>query len=106
MYERVILAVMRCSRDKWISGKAVYELARRFAATRTISHMVCHFVFKDEDMYCTNYIGMLRGSRTFDLSSPMYLEFLAIAKKKPTKKTLPIELQILNLKLKEMKNER
>ena len=103
LYERVILAIMRCSRDKYIDGKTVDRLARVFAS-RTVPHIVCRYVFEDEDMFGTNVAGMLSGERPFALGSSVYREFLERLKKKATKKTLPIELHILNLQLKEMKN--
>lgn len=104
LYERVILAVLRCSRGKWISGEDVEKLARHFARMKVYNYQfTLKWVFDHDAMLFSNYIGLLDGCRTFERRHPMYCEFLKIVKKKRTQKSLPIELQILNLTLKGMK---
>lgn len=61
-------------------------------------------VFDDEDMYRSNHVGLIGGVVPFQDGGFSFHEILKILKNKRTKKSMPMELVILNLTLKEMKN--
>lgn len=101
--ERVILALLRLSRGKYLSANSVEDSARRLAkCLRGQYWFLTKKVFEDDDLYRANAVGLMCGVVPFQDGGDGFRELLNLQGKRKGKE--PIELKILNLTLKGMKN--
>ncbi len=103
-HERVILCLLRISRGKYLTGNQVSNIATNLSRCIDGRHwFITHRVFLDEDMYKADYVGLLNGDVLFQHGGEGFYKLLRLQETN-RKAKIPIELKILNLILKEMKN--
>lgn len=100
LYERVILALLRLSRDKYLRADYVRDAARKLSYCVRREHwFLTKMVFDDEDLYRADVVGLMRGVVPFQGG-----EGFVFLRDMQSKKCKNIELKILKLTIKEMKN--
>jgi len=106
---RVWLALKRCSRDKWLSPEALYKTAYSFSVcinptnpSATMSAAVQGRI----DVQSSVAVGMINGFSAFQPHDPGFFEFRDYLKKYRSPKAPPIELVILKIKLKTLKEQK
>ena len=99
--ERIIAALARCSRDKWLSPDKVQALAFSFA--KCISG---NWTFSADGalnkLPGCDAVGLLRGQTPFGVGTPAYRDFLVLLKNPRKRKLRTTEEEILRLTLKEL----
>jgi len=103
---RVWRALARCTKYRWISPVDLFNLGVRLASCipnvdpeRTTRSSIGWRDCEDCSM-----VGMLRGLPPFKRGHPLFEEMVAATRKRFHPRSVPMELFILNLELKGMKN--
>lgn len=104
-FERVILAILRLSRGKFITPEYVRNAEHRFSLCLQSSNhwRLAKQVFQDEDMYRSNFVGIMDGMVPFQDGGVEFTELMRFLEKRH-KKPFAIELFILKLTIQELKN--
>lgn len=103
LHERITLALLRLSRDRYLSGEFVRRAAFKLACCRSGNpSATLRPIFNGEDMYRADHAGLLRGIVPFQDGGESFRNILETQNLNPKKKNM--ELYILNLIIKDMKN--
>ena len=100
---RINRALARLSRDRWLSGHEVTQLAITFARSRS-----AHPFWSAQQSYPSvcRVVGMMRGKPPFDLGEPEYGMFMRATEKLKRNDAAQAEMLILKLTLERKLNER
>jgi hypothetical protein len=104
--QRVWWALWRCSRDKWISPDDVYRLGHAFSfcVNRASPSITMRSAVQGRiDVQSAVCLGMVRGKPPFQRNEASFFSFKEYLKRVKKPKPVKVELEILRLKIKDLK---